>query len=487
VKRLAVLPGIALLAVVLVGFVRTVRLESRQVAPATVASIAVDARAAAERLASSLRLQTISWDDVSRRDTSAFLALHQHLERSFPRTTAALPREPIANYSLLYTWSGTRPDLPPLIFAAHLDVVPAESNGGRQWTHLPFAGDVDAAWIWGRGAIDDKSAVMGLLEAVEALLAEGFQPARTIYLAFGHNEEGGGDASGAAAIAATLANRGIRNAWLLDEGGLIYDRVPGVAQPVAFIGVTEKSALVVEVAAHAAGGHAAMPPDETAVAILARALDRITRHPLPARLDGAALATFTTLAPEMSLPMRAAFANLWLTRPVVLRRLTNRADTNALVRTTIAQTVLEASPKVNVLPTEARALLNIRLLPGDSFDVVGRHLLTVIDDKRVSVKLIAGGAPPPPLSPINTPEFAQLQASIRAVYPEVLVSPYLTIAGTDAREYRAIAPASYRFLPIYQDGALEAIHGVDEHITIDAYMKAIRVYAAIMQALGTRH
>ena len=438
----------------------------------------------------------MSWGDASRRDTAAFDALHAHLLESFPRVAATLTREMFGPQSVLYTWAGTRGDLPPIILLAHLDVVPAvadaDTNGATdstsRWTHPPFAGAIADGSIWGRGAIDDKSGVFGTLEAVEALLTSGFKPDRTIYLAFSHNEEGGGDESGATLIAQALAARGVHDAWLLDEGGLIYDKVPGTRQPVALVGITEKTVLGLELRAKATGGHASMPPRETAVGILARAIDRVEQHPMPPRLDGAALAMFTTLAPDMSFSMRLAFANLWLLRPVIVWKMTREANSNAVVRTTIAPTMLEGSPKINVLATDARALFNVRLLPGDSIEDVRRHVTDAVDDNRVTVTVVgAANAGSPPLSPVNTPEFMRLQRAIRAVYPGVLVAPYLTMAATDAREYRDVAPNAYRFLPVQQDGALEAIHGVDEHITLEAYRKAILTYATlIVELAGTK-
>lgn len=485
--------GAIVVVLALVAIVRALLLSSPQVAPGTPSSIAVDIDAAAQRLATGLSIPTVSWGDVSRRDTAAFDALHRHLTESFPRVAASLKRETLATYSLLYTWVGTRGDLPPLVFLAHLDVVPAvadadandATDSSSRWTHPPFAGAIASGKIWGRGAIDDKSSLFGILEAVEALLTSGFKPERTIYLAFSHNEEGGGDESGARQIAQTLASRGVHDAWLLDEGGLIYDRVPGARKPVALVGITEKAVLGLELHARATGGHASMPPRETAVGILARAIDRIEQHPMPPRLDGAALAMFTTLTPDLSFPMRIAFANLWLLRPVIVWKMTRDVSSNAVVRTTIAPTMLEGSPKINVLATDARALFNVRLLPGDTAEDVRQHVTKTVDDDRVTVT-VAGGtnAASPPLSPVSTPEFARLQRAIRAVYPDVLVAPYLTMAATDAREYRDVAPNAYRFLPVQQDGALESIHGVDEHITLEAYRKAIVTYATLMMELA---
>lgn len=472
---------LALAAAVLV---RTLGARSRQVVPATARPLNLDRQAAVGRLSALVRLPTVSWGDASRRDVKAFDDVRPLLAASFPRVHQALTVEPIARWSLLCTWHGRRSDLPPILLTAHLDVVPVEAGSEHQWTHPPFDGDVADGSIWGRGTIDDKSAVAGLLEATEALLATGFTPARTVYLAITHNEEGGGDPSGAAAIAATLAARGVHHAWLLDEGGLISKQIPGVAEPVAFIGVAEKGYLDLHVVAHSSGGHSSMPPEETAIGILAGALDRIEHNQMPARLDGASERMFQTLAPDMSFGMRAVFANLWLTRPLVVRLLSARPQTNALVRTTTAPTVLESGSKANVLPLTATATVNFRLLPGDTAESIEEHVRRVVNDDRVEIRRAGESVEATFTSPSDSADFAALAQSVRSIYPNVLVAPYLTVAKTDTREYVNVADSQYRFLPVYQEGALEMIHGVNEHVTIDAYEKAVRIYATLIAEIS---
>jgi len=482
-NTVAVVAG-AVLVLAAVATVRAVRMRSRQVTPAVAASVAIDPVAAANRLAAIVRVPTISWGDASRRDTTAFDGIVNILSESFPNVHRTLSREAFARWSLLYTWAGSRSDLSPIILTSHLDVVPVEPGTEARWTHPPFAGTVADGSIWGRGTIDDKSGVAGLLEAAEALVTAGFKPTRTIYFAFGHNEEGGGDPSGAVEIARTLAARGVHDAWLMDEGGLIYDQLLSVRQPIALVGIAEKAVVTMELVAHSAGGHAAMPPVPTAVGLLARAIDRLEQHQMPAQLNGPTRQMFETLAPEMSFGMKVAFANLWLTRPVMLRIAAGRPQTNALIRTTTAPTMLSASPKVNVLASEAHAVVNFRLLPGDDTASVEQHVREAIDDSRIDVRLLGATGVPSRVAATGSPEFASLARSIRAIYPNVVVSPYLTIAATDAREYSSVAPNTYRFLPIYQHGALEMIHGTDEHVTIDAYEKAVRIYATLIEQLS---
>jgi len=485
---------VVLCVLVLVGAVMVInalRLNSRQMAPGTAPELTIDQTSAVNHLAGAIRFRTITTDAEARTAPDVWPLFHTYLSGIFPLVEKNLLRETVQKDSLLYTWRGRRPDLPPLILTAHMDVVPAADDTLAQWTHPPFDGVVANESIWGRGSLDDKNAAIGLLEAVEALLARGFTPERTIYFGFGCDEEAGGGlnggtSSGAAAIATLLKSRGVRNAVLMDEGGWIYEKVPGVTQHVALVGVAEKGYTSIELSVNSEGGHSSMPPRETTVGILARAIDRAETQQMPARLDGASAALFDALAPEMSFGFKVLFANRWLTRPLLLWQLSKQPGTNATIRTTTAATMLRASAKENVLASTAAAVLNFRLLPDDTQDTVIAHLRDVIADPRVAIAPyrgqrgdIAAGA-----SRTDGPEFAALASAIRSVFPQVLVAPYLTVGATDARHYTEVAPNLYRFVPVDQPGATELLHAPNEHIQIEAYMKMIRAYAAIIQRLA---
>lgn len=472
---------IAVLAIALT--VNSLRVTSRQVTPVPAPTLSIDQTAVVNRLAGAIRFRTVTSDGEARVAPDVWPTFHAYLAAGFPLIEKNLHREAVANDSLLYTWTGTRPDLPPVILTAHMDVVPAAEDTLAQWTHPPFDGVVTDAAIWGRGTLDDKNGAMGLLEAIEALLAGGFTPERTTYLGFGHNEEGGATTSGAAAIAALLKSRGVRDAVVLDEGGWIFDKIPGVASRVALVGLAEKGFFSAELNVSTAGGHSSMPPRETAIGILSRAIDRAESHPMPARLDGASAALFDTLAPEMSFPMRLIFANRWLTNPLVLRQLAQQPTTDAATRTTTAATMIRAGAKENVLASSASAVLNFRLLPGDTHDTVMTHLREVIDDPRVTVAPYRGvtGTLPSAVSRADGPPFAALSRAIRSVYPAVLVAPYLTVGATDARHYGDVATHIYRFVPVDQPGGTDLLHAPNEHILISAYVNEIRAFAAIIR------
>jgi carboxypeptidase PM20D1 len=437
---------------------------------------------AAERLAGALRLRTISPEDPAAFDATAFRDLHAYLRASFPRLHAELQREVIGEHSLLYTWHGSDPRLRPILLAGHLDVVPVEDGTQDQWQHEPFSGLISDSFIWGRGAIDNKSTVIGTLEAVEMLLAERVRPTRTVYLAFGHDEEVGGT-HGAREIAALLKSRGVALEMVLDEGGVISDGVlPGVAAPVALIGVAEKGFVTIELSTRVTGRHSSMPPRESAVGILSAAIAKLENHQMPARLEGATEQLFETIGPEFPAVQRAVFANLWLTRPVVLRTLEKTPSTNAMVRTTTAPTIFRAGTKDNVLPSHARAVINFRILPGDSVASVMDHVRRVIDDTRI--EMTVGGrftAEPSPVSSSGTEGFRTISRALRSVVPQAIVAPYLVVVVTDARHYSELTENAFRFLPLRltsQD--LERMHGSDERVAIRDYYTAIRIYRQLL-------
>jgi carboxypeptidase PM20D1 len=472
------------LAAVLVA--NALRLPSRRAAPPEAALVAVDPDAAAERLAGAIRFRTVSHEDPSKLDAAQFLALHAYLERAFPRAHAALGREVVGDYSLLYTWPGGDASLAPVLLLAHMDVVPVEPGTEETWTHPPFDGRVADGFVWGRGAWDDKGGMLAILEGVEALLAEGFRPRRAVYLAFGHDEEVGGR-GGAARIAALLASRGVRPECVLDEGGVVSDGVvPGVSAPVALVGVAEKGYVSVELAVEGAGGHSSMPPPRTAIGVLAGALDRLEREQMPAGLTGASRQMFEYLGPEMSFGERVVFANLWLFEPLVVRRLAASPGTNAIVRTTTAVTVVEGGTKENVLPGRARAVVNFRLRPGDTADAVLAHVREVVADERVRVSAVPGSASEAsPVSDAAAPSFALLERAIREVYPRAVAAPYLVVAATDARHYAALTPNVYRFLPVWvKPGDLARFHGADERVSVENYAGCVRFYAQFVRGLA---
>jgi carboxypeptidase PM20D1 len=437
---------------------------------------------AAERLAGALRIPTISHEDPAAFDSEPFRSLHAYLEATFPQVYSRLRREVVATHSLLYTWEGSDPSLKPILLIGHLDVVPVEPGTEQRWEQEPFGGRIAGGFIWGRGAVDNKSAVVGTLEAVEMLLSERFRPARTVYLAYGHDEEVGG-AAGAREIGALLKHRGVELEMVLDEGGVIGDGIfAGISQPVALVGIAEKGFVSIELSTAAQGGHSSLPPRQSAVGILSAAIARLEENPMSTRLELPTRQLFDQIGPFFSFAQRAVFANLWLTRPLVMRNLEDNPTTNAMVRTTTAATIFQAGTKDNVLPSQARAVINFRILPGDSIGSVMQHVRSVITDRRVDIKIVGRfSAEPSAVSSTDSGSFVKLEQAVRSTIPDAIVAPYLVVVVTDARYYADLSRNVFRFLPLRLTAAdLARMHGANERIAIPNYENAIRVYRQLI-------
>jgi carboxypeptidase PM20D1 len=482
-KKIGLLLLLCLAVLASVLLVRTLRFTSKQVQVEPAGAVAVDTDAVAGRLAQALRFQTVSYADAKQFRGEEFTAFHKFLEASFPLAHSKLTKEVVGDYSLLYTWKGREDGLGPILLLSHQDVVPVEPGTEGTWTQPPFEGRIQDGFIWGRGALDDKVGVLGLLEAVELLLAQGFQPRRTIYLAFGHDEEVGGR-GGAMRIAALLQSRGVRPEYILDEGSAITDGIlPGVKSPVALIGVAEKGSVSLELSVEGEGGHSSSPPAHTAIGILSAAISRLEENQMPASSLGVIGRTFDYVGPEMPFGKRIVFANLWLFRPLVERQLTAAPSTNAAVRTTTAATMISGGVKENVLPGRASAVVNFRILPGDSVQSVIEHAVRAINDGRVKVSRYGEMAnEPSAVSGTDSTGYLVLQRSIREEFRGVLVAPSQVIGATDSRHYAALSNSIYRFAPFTVSAEdLKRIHGTNERISVESYAQSVGFYYQLIK------
>ena len=440
-------------------------------------------------LAGAIPFQTISWEgggteEQKKATQEAFEAFHAYLQRTFPQVYAKLQHETVGEENLLFTWQGSDPSLKPMLLAGHQDVVPIEPGTEGKWTQPPFGGAISNGFVWGRGTMDDKVTVVGILEAVDALLSKGFQPRRTVYLGFGQDEEIGG-LRGAQKIAQLLHSRGAELEFLQDEGGLITKgMVPGVKAPVAVIGTSEKGYLSLVLSVDLEGGHSSMPPKESAIGILSEAVHRVERHPMPPHVRGPVGDFLDYAGGKASFPLNAVFQNLWLFGPVVQRVLASSPDTNALLRTTAAATIFRAGAKDNVMPSQAEAVINFRILPGDSIVSVTEHVRRVIHDPRVKLRPISGEPPAEPSkqSSPDSPNFKRVQKTVGQIYPDAISVPFVYIAASDTKHYAPITKDVYRFLPIVAETSdLDRIHGTNERIAIDNFGRAVQYYAQLIR------
>ena len=473
---------LALVAAVLGGalVIGVQRFVPRQIDVAPATPIQIDVDAAAQRLSRAIRHRTVS--PVDSASQAEFERFHAFLTESFPALHKRLARETVNQHSLLYTWQGTRTELKPILLLAHMDVVPVDPASEKSWTYPPFSGQLADKYIWGRGAMDDKASVLGILEAVERLLSEGFHPTRTIYLAFGHDEEIGG-ANGAAKIAATLAARSVQLEYVLDEGmNILRGVIEGVNAPVALIGVAEKGYLSVELSANAVGGHSSIPANDNAIGRISRALQRLEAAPFPAKLRGPSRAMFEFIGPEMAWTKKLVLANLWLFEPLIVSQLTQSPLTNAILRTTLAPTRFNAGIGENVLPAQARAVINLRIMPGESTTSALEHMRTAIDDPKIKLTPLPIRMEPSAVTDLAGPSFKLVERTIRQTAPEAIVAPSLLVAATDSRHYAGLTKNVLRFLPITITAAdTSRYHGIDERIALTDYLRCINFYAQLIR------
>ncbi len=471
--------------VVLAGVVvaRAVTVTSKQAAVATVTKMDLDLDAAVQRLSKAVTFKTISFQDPAQSDASQFEGLHAFMEQSYPKVHATLKRETVSTHSLLYTWSGSDAALKPILLVAHQDVVPVVPGSESKWEQDAFSGVVKDGFIWGRGTIDDKISVFGILEAVEKLIAEGKQPKRTVLLFFGHDEEIGGR-HGALEGAKLLASRGVKVEFVLDEGGAIVSKaMPGVAAPVATIGVAEKGYMTVKLTALADGGHSSQPPRDSAIALLAKAIVRLNDHQMPGGISGLTADMLDHIGPEMSFGLKAVVANRWLFSPLLERQFAGSPVMNAFMRTTTAPTIISGGSKDNVLPPEASVSVNFRILPGDTIGGVLDHIKEVVADERVKIEPnLETALEASKVSPSSGTDFDLIARSVREVAPGVVTTPYLVLGGTDARHFEPVSDNIYRFLPMtIESDDLKRMHGTNERIGVEAYGTAIRFYHRLIE------
>lgn len=464
--------AIAVLLIVIV--IKAVTFKSKQISVWQTASPPVGIEAA-ERLAGAIRIPTVSYEVDMPVDTTAFRELHNYLAKTFPLIHTLMKPLVFNEFSLLYKWPGSNPALKPVVLMAHMDVVPPGDE--NLWTKPPFSGEIDARYIWGRGTLDDKGALMQIMEAVEKLISEGFVPARTFYLSFGHDEELSG-MLGANTIASYLAQQGVIAEYVADEGmALTMGMVPMMSKPVALIGTSEKGYLSVRLSVMMDGGHSSTPGTESALTVIADAVSKLNKKQMKPSVAGPVDDFIRYIGPEMPFYARLIFANKWLFRPLLIKIYTGSSSGNALVRTTTAATVISAGVKDNVIPVTASAVVNFRILAGESSDDVLAHIKKVVNDERVSIEILPGLSEPAAVSPVTTYGFSTMLKTIRQVYPEAVVSPTLMLASSDSKHFEKVSSNIYRFAPmIVTSDDMARIHGIDERVPVENYLRGITYY-----------
>jgi len=373
-------------------------------------------------------------------------------------------------------WLHAGEDKPTILIYGHYDVQPVDPV--ELWTDPPFSANIKEGKIYARGAVDDKGSAISIFEAAEQLLKENFQPERTIYLCFGHDEEIAGK-RGAAKISAWFKEQKIHPELVLDEGGQVdREHFKELQRPVAVIGVGEKGYVNIDLTVEIPGGHSSMPFPETAIDILNSAIAKIRAQQMPAKITPPIQELFLRIGPGGGLLNRMALSNQWLFRSMLITELEKTKQTNALIHTTLVPTIVKAGIKDNVIPSVAKATFNSRILTGETSDDVVNFVKKAINDERVTVKKqTISLMEPSALTSSEHPMFKKVEAITYKIVPEVIVSPYLMVGATDSRYFRPFSDAVVNFAPMTD---AKGFHGIDERIPITDLKRMIFYYKMLM-------
>ena len=444
----------------------------------------LDITRAVDHLSAAIRCKTINDADHSLTDFREFDRLQSIIRENYPAIMSSGSFE-LIGHAVLITIPGSDPALLPCLYMSHQDVVPVVRGTEQDWTYDAFSGAVADGYIWGRGTLDIKNMVFGLLEAVEYLLRHGHRFRRTAYLAFGDDEETLNE--GSLAIAETLRSRGIRLEFVLDEGGgRIEDGAafgaPGVS--ISMINLMEKGYADLELTVKSEGGHSSRPWGGSSLEHLAHAITAISCQPFPPRLPEPLAATFQTLSPYITEePLHSLVQDVSRNRDTIAACCMQRKDTFSFVTTTIAPTMIEGgSSACNVLPQNMRAVINFRLNQGETIESVMAHCRSVVQDESVSLRFLQANNPSA-VARYDGPGYQWLTESLSVFYPEVVFVPSLTVGATDAHQYERICDTCLRCSPFMAESAdvLTGVHGTNERIPIRSYAQGIRVLIRLME------
>lgn len=440
-----------------------------------------------ETLREAIRCKTVSNSDEELVEWEEFEKLHRVFEERYPLIHEKLIKAEVGKAGLIYTWLGSDSSLKPIALIGHQDVVPVQQEKLEEWTYPPFDAELADGYIWGRGATDMKNHVVGILESVETLLEEGFEPERSVIICLGYNEELlDSGAAAAPMISKTLEENGIMLESVLDEGGAILDlNIPHVINnKLAGVGIAEKGYCDFEISVNAAGGHSAAPPKHSALGELSKVILDLENHPFKARITPEMIKIVDTAARNTEYIIRLFGSNLRILLPVLKPVLAQIPTVASVMRTTTAVTMSNGSPQANVLPQKATATVNFRIMPGNTIADVEKHIRRVVRNKDIEVKLL-GGNEPSILSPTDTPTMNAISKICAGVFDMSAPVPFVVMGATDARHYQNLTEQIYRFSPfVMPPDILMLAHGTDERVPVDGLENAIVFFKRYIRLLA---
>lgn len=465
---------VILIAVILI---RTLRFVPEKQSASVPEAIQVDGDKATRDLAEMIKCKTISHRNSDEDDESEFLKFEKLLPELFPKVFAICSFEKVGNRGLLIRWQGKSPDAPS-VFMSHYDVVSVEA---ADWQKPAFDGILEDGFLWGRGTLDTKGTLNGILQAAELLISEGFVPNNDVYFAFGGNEEVSGD--GSYGIVQLFKQRGITPGLVLDEGGAVCTGVfPGVKKPIALIGTGEKGQLNIQYTVKGGGGHSSSPKANSPIIRLSRACLNVEKSSFKYTLSSPTAQLFNTAGRHSNFLYRMIFANQWIFGGVlgIYSKLAG-GEFNAIVRTTTAFTQMSGSKGQNVIPAVATMVSNHRIIPGENVESVVAHVTKAVNDENVKVSVI-NGVDPSVISRTDCEAYERVRSTVAETWQDTIVTPYLMVAGSDSRHWGEISDKVYRFSAMALSKEERGmIHGNDERIPVETIIRTVEFFARIMK------
>lgn len=446
----------------------------------------------------------------------------EYLEKSYPLVHQKFSISKVNTYGLVYEWKGTDSSKKPLMLTGHQDVVPVNPPTVPTWTHPPYSGYYDGEYIWGRGSLDDKSGVIGMLSALEIMIEQGFQPSRSLVLAFGFDEEAGGVVSAASLGEWILEKYGKDSMFMLvDEGNGMSEEY---GQLFAMPAVAEKGKFDARIQVETSGGHSSVPPPHTGIGILAEAIVALENNPVPLKISRAnpVFSSYQCFAETGNMPkdwekaIKAGAKSQKGLEKFAKKLAESSLAGRAQVATTRAFDLISGGVKVNALPELAAAVANHRINADSSVAELQEQLISIITPlaEKIGFSLNAFGKSivtaknspglikmeeafesalqPAPISPhdVSSPAWNLLSGSVKGTYgtrkgagnkTEVTMAPGLAIGNTDTRRYWPLTENIYRFGYIeLGPNEMSGVHTVDERIKADTMVEAVRFFERLI-------
>jgi len=434
----------------------------------------------AVHLGEAIRIKTISNQDYSHTDFNEYDKFLKFLMMTYPKVHQVCQMDRVNEYSVIYYWKSEVHEGKPVLLTAHYDVVPVEKSSINSWNLAPFSGEIKQGYIYGRGAMDDKNQVISIMEALEYSIENGFKPKRDIYIAFGFDEEVGGE-KGAKTMASIFQEKNLQFEFVLDEGGAIIEGiVEGIDIPIGLIGVAEKGSSNLRIITSGDEGHSSMPTENSAIGKLSTIINNVEKNPMPAKLTSPVERMFRLMSPYMG-KAGILLNHAKLVFPLLKRKLSKSKTMNAMIRTTISFTMTGGGETENILPKTAWVNANIRILPGDSLDGVMKHIKKI--NKGIDFEMkVMNREEGSDVSPYDSESYLMIEKKIKQVFDGVEVMPYLMAGSTDSRKYSGLCEKIYRFsaVKMNQDD-LDSIHGPNERISVENLQKMVLFYKILLE------